>query len=241
MRLGYEQRPEAGRASDLYRVAFRGGRIVMRDVMYNGLSNGRGLSVAAATLVSMDELEFMRGRVYGPITRTPGHGTGVYTGSWWRAGWTDCSWMSRTGLRMICCSRCLAHGDRAVGRAVGPCTRPGRRMGVCSTGAEISPEGAPEGNQGGTICAGSTFTGPRRSSSIHACDTAGNRRARVAAANRNLSRPESVRVFRIVPRPLGADDGVMTPTLKIKRRVLAELFADLIEEMYPQGQLEPAH
>lgn len=50
-------------------------------------------------------------------------------------------------------------------------------MGVCSTGAEISPEGVPEENQGGTICAGSTFTGPRRSSSIHACDTAGSRRA----------------------------------------------------------------
>lgn len=58
----------------------------------------------------------------------------------------------------------------------------------------------------------------------------------VQEANTNLSRPESVREFRIIPRELNAADDVLTPTLKIKRRALAATFAHLIEEMYARHE-----
>jgi len=64
--------------------------------------------------------------------------------------------------------------------------------------------------------------------------------AAVASANSGLSRPESVRDFRIIPRELTAEDDVLTPTLKIKRRALAERFADMIKPMYPTHVTEPA-
>ncbi len=62
----------------------------------------------------------------------------------------------------------------------------------------------------------------------------------VDTANRGLSRPESIKVFRILPRPLNVEDGVLTPTLKIKRRAMAELFSDLIEEMYQAPERDRA-
>jgi len=64
--------------------------------------------------------------------------------------------------------------------------------------------------------------------------------ASIASANDGLSRPESVRDFRIIPRELTADDDVLTPTLKIKRRALAERFAALIQTMYPPHATEHA-
>lgn len=64
--------------------------------------------------------------------------------------------------------------------------------------------------------------------------------AAVAYANSGLSRPENVRHFRIIPRELAAEDDVVTPTLKIKRRALAERFAALIDDMYPTHATEPA-
>jgi long-chain acyl-CoA synthetase len=58
----------------------------------------------------------------------------------------------------------------------------------------------------------------------------------IEEANTNLSRPESVRAFRIIPRELNASDDVFTPTLKIKRRALSATFAELIEEMYGRNE-----
>jgi long-chain acyl-CoA synthetase len=63
----------------------------------------------------------------------------------------------------------------------------------------------------------------------------------IEEANTNLSRPESVRAFRIIPRELNAADDLFTPTLKIKRRALATRFADLIEEMYKRNQDVPVN
>jgi len=62
--------------------------------------------------------------------------------------------------------------------------------------------------------------------------------AAVARANSSLSRPENVRRWRIVPRELTAEDDVLTPTLKIKRRALADRFASLVQEMYPAHAME---
>ncbi|RMG90315.1 MAG: long-chain fatty acid--CoA ligase [Chloroflexi bacterium] len=47
-----------------------------------------------------------------------------------------------------------------------------------------------------------------------------------------FARVEQVRKFRILPRNFTVEDGELTPTLKIKRRVINEHFAREIEEMY---------
>lgn len=54
----------------------------------------------------------------------------------------------------------------------------------------------------------------------------------VDAANADLARVEQVKKFRVLPRALGIDTGELTPTLKIKRRVVAQNFETQIEEMY---------
>lgn len=50
--------------------------------------------------------------------------------------------------------------------------------------------------------------------------------------NSQFARVEQVRQFRILPRDFTIADGELTPTLKIKRRVINENFADEIEAMY---------
>lgn len=50
--------------------------------------------------------------------------------------------------------------------------------------------------------------------------------------NRELASFESVKKFRILPRELTIEDGDLTPSLKIKRRVICEKHADLVESMY---------
>lgn len=54
----------------------------------------------------------------------------------------------------------------------------------------------------------------------------------VAAANAAVSRAESIRAWRRLPRELGVDTGELTPTLKVRRAVVTERFAGLIEEIY---------
>ncbi len=50
--------------------------------------------------------------------------------------------------------------------------------------------------------------------------------------NAHFARVEQVRSFRILPRDFTVEDGELTPTLKIKRRIINENFADEIESMY---------
>ena len=52
------------------------------------------------------------------------------------------------------------------------------------------------------------------------------------AVNAELSRYEQIKRFRILPRDFSADEDEVTPTLKLKRRVVADHFADEIEELY---------
>ena len=54
----------------------------------------------------------------------------------------------------------------------------------------------------------------------------------VASCMEGLSNFEKVKKFRLLPRELSLEDGELTPTLKTKRRVVAEKFAELIESMY---------
>jgi long-chain acyl-CoA synthetase len=54
----------------------------------------------------------------------------------------------------------------------------------------------------------------------------------VDAVNADLSRFEQIKRFRILPRDFTAEDGEVTPTLKLKRRVCEAHFAAEIEELY---------
>ena len=50
--------------------------------------------------------------------------------------------------------------------------------------------------------------------------------------NRDLSRFEQIKRYTILPRDFTAEDGEVTPTLKLKRRVCQEHFAAEIEALY---------
>jgi len=54
----------------------------------------------------------------------------------------------------------------------------------------------------------------------------------VAQTNLELPRFEQVRKFRLLPHELSDPSGGLTPTLKVKRSVVAEKFSYLIDEMY---------
>ena len=54
----------------------------------------------------------------------------------------------------------------------------------------------------------------------------------VDEANADFARVEQIKKFELLPKELDHDQGELTATQKIKRKVLAEQFADLIEGMY---------
>ncbi len=54
----------------------------------------------------------------------------------------------------------------------------------------------------------------------------------VAAVNATLARVESIRKFTIIPKRLYEEDGEVTPTMKIKRKIIHESFKEMIEAMY---------
>ncbi len=57
----------------------------------------------------------------------------------------------------------------------------------------------------------------------------------VDAVNAHLSRYEQIKKFRLLPRELTQDAGELTPTLKLKRRVIDQVYGELIEGMYAEG------
>ena len=58
----------------------------------------------------------------------------------------------------------------------------------------------------------------------------------VDEANRELARPEQIKRFAVLPRDFTADEGEITPTLKLKRRICEQHFADEIEALYADGR-----
>ncbi len=56
--------------------------------------------------------------------------------------------------------------------------------------------------------------------------------AGVAAANARLARVQQVKRWRLLPAEWTAETGELTPTLKLKRRVVHERYADVIESLY---------
>ena len=54
----------------------------------------------------------------------------------------------------------------------------------------------------------------------------------VKAANQAVSKAEAIRKFRILPVDFTEDTGELTPTLKVKRKVVAQKFASDIDALY---------
>ncbi len=54
----------------------------------------------------------------------------------------------------------------------------------------------------------------------------------IAAANERLSRPEQIKTFRIMPSGWTPETGELTPTLTLRRRVIADKHATVIDGMY---------
>ncbi|MET7401330.1 AMP-dependent synthetase/ligase [Dactylosporangium sp. NPDC005572] len=56
--------------------------------------------------------------------------------------------------------------------------------------------------------------------------------AAVDAANAKLSRPEQIKTFRVLPSAWSPVTGEVTPTLKLRRRVITERYAEVIDALY---------
>jgi long-chain acyl-CoA synthetase len=59
-------------------------------------------------------------------------------------------------------------------------------------------------------------------------------RRAVEATNEHFARVEQIKKFRILDRPFTIEGGELTPTLKVKRNVVNEHFADVIEALYAE-------
>lgn len=53
-----------------------------------------------------------------------------------------------------------------------------------------------------------------------------------AEVNRSLAKYESVKQFAILPKDLSVDDGELTPSLKVKRKVVEKKYATVLDKMY---------
>lgn len=54
--------------------------------------------------------------------------------------------------------------------------------------------------------------------------------------NKQVSRVENIRKFKIIDKKLYTEDGEVTPTMKVKRKSINAQFGDLIESMYREGE-----
>ncbi|MGJ5749314.1 long-chain acyl-CoA synthetase [Streptomyces puniciscabiei] len=54
----------------------------------------------------------------------------------------------------------------------------------------------------------------------------------VASANSAVSRSESIRVYRVLPEPFATDNGLLTPSMKLRRDAIVRHYAAEIDAMY---------
>ena len=58
----------------------------------------------------------------------------------------------------------------------------------------------------------------------------------VTRANKRLSAIERVRRFHVMPEPFSVDNGLMTPTLKLRRHLIVAAYRDLLDGLYGSGR-----
>lgn len=56
--------------------------------------------------------------------------------------------------------------------------------------------------------------------------------------SKSMASHEKIRDFRIIPEPFSIEGGEMTPTLKVKRRVIESKYADMIKDIYASDHKE---
>ena len=54
----------------------------------------------------------------------------------------------------------------------------------------------------------------------------------IERVNRQFARVEQIKRFRLIEKKLGAEDEELTPTMKLKRKLVSQKYAELIESMY---------
>jgi long-chain acyl-CoA synthetase len=54
----------------------------------------------------------------------------------------------------------------------------------------------------------------------------------VESINANLASYETIKHFAIIDEDFSIENGLLTPTLKMKRKIIASRYADLIESLY---------
>ena len=59
----------------------------------------------------------------------------------------------------------------------------------------------------------------------------------VEELNSRLPRVARIKYFNILPENLDIDENEVTPTMKVKRRILADKYASQIEKMYRHGKV----
>jgi len=62
----------------------------------------------------------------------------------------------------------------------------------------------------------------------------------VESVNQNLARFEKLKRVMLASEEFTIDNGVLTPTMKLKRRVIEERYKKQIDELYAQAEMTPA-
>ena len=60
-------------------------------------------------------------------------------------------------------------------------------------------------------------------------------RAAVDEVNQRWSHAEGIRKFRVLAHDLTVADGELTPTLKVRRNMVCDTYAEVIDELYADG------
>ncbi len=136
----------------------------------------------------------------------------------------------------------LSSGDLGAFDAEGFLTITGRKKEIIITagGKNIAPKNIEAAIKQSPLVGEAVVIGDRRkflTVLITLADgTTGDVRAQIQGqidqVNQTLARVEQVKKFAILDRPFGIDSGELTPTLKIKRKVVAQKYAAQIEAMY---------
>jgi long-chain acyl-CoA synthetase len=116
---------------------------------------------------------------------------------------------------------------------------------VTAGGKNVAPQNLENALKGATLVSQALVVGDRRPylTALITVDeaVAGDRdRAEIEAeiqrvvddVNHPLTRHEQIKRFAVLPRDFSMDDGEVTPTLKLKRRVICERYRDEIEKLY---------